>query len=103
MAVMHDAPTAPEPVLPPVPEPLPEGLSTRKLIRAYATNVLATYPERAFEDDVGSGRSTVGSAYWSTRVVLEDQYDVRRIVGRQLGEKRGFAYFFTATFGAQTL
>src|SRR5512132_2892211 len=39
-------------VIPPVPDPLPEGLSTRALIRAYATNVLATYPERAFEEDV---------------------------------------------------
>jgi hypothetical protein len=44
---MQNAPTA-ERVIPPVPQPLPEGLSTRSLIRAYATDVLATYPERSF-------------------------------------------------------
>jgi hypothetical protein len=48
--VMRDARSAPGRVIPPVPTPLPEGLSTRALICAYATDVLATYPERAFED-----------------------------------------------------
>jgi hypothetical protein len=40
--VMRDARTAPGRVIPPVPTPLPEGLSTRALICAYATDVLAT-------------------------------------------------------------
>lgn len=52
MSAMEEAPTAAERVIPPVPTPLSEGLPTRALIRAYATNVLVTYPERAFEDDV---------------------------------------------------
>jgi hypothetical protein len=55
--VMRDARSAPGRVIPPLPTPLPEGLSTRALICAYATDVLATYPERAFEDVASACRT----------------------------------------------
>jgi unspecific monooxygenase len=75
MSAMRDAPTAPERVIPPVPEPLPEGLSTRALIRAYATNVLATYPQRAFEDDVA-----VRPFYGRLSFLINAPEDIRRVL-----------------------
>lgn len=72
---MQSVPTASERVIPPVPEPLPEGLSTRALIRAYATNVLATYPERAFEDDV-----VVRPFYGRLSLLINASDDIRRVL-----------------------
>jgi unspecific monooxygenase len=75
MTVMQDAPTAPERVIPSVPEPLPEALPTRALLRAYAENILATYPERAFEDDV-----VVRPFYGRLSLLINAPEDIRRVL-----------------------
>ena len=72
---MHDQPMLSQRVTPPVPHPLPEGISTRALLRAYATDILATYPERAFEEDV-----IIRPFYGRLSLLINAPEDIRRVL-----------------------
>jgi hypothetical protein len=72
---MKDTSTAAGWVIPPVPGPLPEGLPTRALLRAYATNILGTYPERAYEED-----TLIRPFYGRLSLLINAPEDIRRVL-----------------------
>ena len=58
------APVLPGPITPPAPVPPDQDLSIFSLLRAYRTNVLASWPRRAYEEwvlaEARTGRTLTG-------------------------------------------